>query len=100
MPRRVVFAPEANAQLVDLYAYLARKASPAIAERYVSGIIDACERLTRFPMRGTERSDVRPGLRVVGYKRRTAIAFAVQEREVVILGVFYGGQDLSARLGD
>jgi len=44
-------------------------------------------------MRGTQRDDVRPGLRVTNYKGRAVIAFTVDADRVSILGVFYGGQD-------
>jgi toxin ParE1/3/4 len=43
--------------------------------------------------RGRVRDDIRPGLRVVGFLRRVTIAFAVGEAEVIILRVFYRGQD-------
>ena len=39
------------------------------------------------------RDDIRPGLRVINYKKRTVIAYAVLNDLVSILGVFYGGQD-------
>jgi toxin ParE1/3/4 len=52
------------------------------------------------PHRGTQRDDLWPGLRIVPFKKRTAIAFEIDEdREVVkILRVFYGGQDYAAVL--
>ena len=41
------------------------------------------------------RDDVRPGLRITHYKKRTVIAFAVdvQAEQISILGLFYGGQN-------
>ena len=44
-------------------------------------------------MRGTQRDDIRPGLRVTNYKGRAVIALTVDADRVSILGVFYGGQD-------
>ncbi len=35
----VVFTPEAEAQLLSLYRFIAARATPAVAQRYVSGII-------------------------------------------------------------
>lgn len=52
MKFRVVFAPEAEEQLAELYRYIAAAASPGIAERYVSAIITYCELLDTFPLRG------------------------------------------------
>jgi toxin ParE1/3/4 len=63
VPHQVVFAPEAEAQLVALYRYIAQEASPDIAERFTGAIIEHCEKLESFPRRGTPRDDLRPGLR-------------------------------------
>ena len=59
-----------------------------------------CESLCTFPHRGTMRDDIRPGLRITHYKKRTVIAFDVEADQVAILGVFYGGQDYEALLQD
>jgi toxin ParE1/3/4 len=100
MPYTVVFAPEAEAQLVELYGYIAAKASPEIAERYANSVVTYCEAMQTFPHRGTRRDDVRPGLRITHYKRRTVIAFSVDDASmrVSILGVYHGGQDYETRL--
>jgi toxin ParE1/3/4 len=44
-------------------------------------------------MRGAQRNDIRPGLRVFGFRRRGSIAFEVKAEVVTILGIFYGGQN-------
>ena len=49
-------------------------------------------------MRGMARDDLRPGLRVVGFRRRVTIAFAITEETVEILGIYYGGRDYEALL--
>ena len=97
---QVVFTPEAQTQLHELYWYIAEKASPEVADRYTSGIIDFCESLVKFPHRGNTRNDVRPGLRVTNYKRRTVIAFAILEEQVSIIGVYYGGRSYERDLKD
>ncbi|MBK5938301.1 type II toxin-antitoxin system RelE/ParE family toxin [Halochromatium roseum] len=98
MSHRVVFSPEAEDQLVALYRYIADAASPEIAARYTEAIVSYCEGLRTFPHRGTQRDDIRPGLRVTNYKKRAVIAFAVDDDIISILGVFYGGQDYEAAL--
>jgi toxin ParE1/3/4 len=95
---RIVFAPEANDQLVELYHYVAKRGSPAVAASFTGAIVDYCERLAQFPRRGTKRDDIRPGLRTVGFRRRVTIAFAVNETAVTILGAFYGGRDFESSL--
>lgn len=71
-----------------------------MAARYTSAVVETCERLALFPMRGVPRDDIRPGLRVTHHRGRTLIAYAVDEaaRLVSVIGVFYGGQDLDAAL--
>lgn len=96
----VKFSPEAMEQLADLYQYIAFEASPEIALGYTEAIVNYCENLCIFPLRGTARDDVRPGLRVTNYKKRAVIAFAVEKDLVYIVGIFYGGQDYESRLSE
>lgn len=100
MKYRVIFSPEAEEQLAELFHYIAAAASPGIAERYINDIITYCETLDTFPLRGAQRDDIRPGLRVTNYKGRTVIAFDVDAQQVSIIGVFYGGQDYETALQD
>lgn len=93
MSYHVVFSPEAQEQLAELYHHIAEAASPVVAARYTEAIVSYCESLRTFPLRGTKRDDVRPGLRITNYKKRTVIAFDVDADHVSIIGLFYGGQD-------
>lgn len=93
MTYSVIFTPEAEEQIVALYRYIADAGFPAAAERYTSAIVSYCERLKDFPHQGTRRDDIRPGLRITNYRKRAVIAFAVEETQVSIIGVFYGGQN-------
>jgi toxin ParE1/3/4 len=96
--RRLVVTPEAKAQLNNLYEYLAREASLEIATRYIDAVMVRIAGLTSFPHRGTARSDIRPGLRTVPFRRRLTIAYAVTPREVRILGIARAGQDVKEML--
>jgi toxin ParE1/3/4 len=89
----VSFRPLAEADLVRLYDYIAEASGPAVAGAYVNRIEAACLALESFPERGTRRDDIRPGLRLMGFERRATIMFQVTEHEVVIVRIFYGGQD-------
>lgn len=100
MKYRVVFSPEALEQLAELYRYIAEAASPDVAAQYTEAIVSDCESLRMFPLRGTQRDDVRPGLRITNYKKRAVIAFDVDTGVVSIIGVFYGGQDYETILRD
>lgn len=100
MPYGVVFTPEAAVQLEAIYTYIADKAGTDIALRFTDAIINYGEGFTTFPRRGTLRNHLRPGLRVVGFKKRAAIAFAVLDKTIAIVGIFYGGQDVEGALGE
>lgn len=96
----VIFSSEAEAQLDALYEYIAANSGETRADAFVTQIISFCRGLAAFPERGTERVDLRPDLRVIGFRRRVAIAFTSHEGTVVILGVYYGGQNYEAILRD
>ncbi|AXI83703.1 type II toxin-antitoxin system RelE/ParE family toxin [Xylella taiwanensis] len=100
MSYKVVFSPETEEQLAKLYRYIAAAASPDIAAHYTEAIVSYCESLGTFPLRGTMRNDVRPGLRITHYRKRVVIAFDVVDNLVSIIGVFYGGQDYETILHD
>jgi toxin ParE1/3/4 len=98
MEHRIVFHSQAKAELEKLYEHIAERASPAIAWNFVDGIRDHCNRLSTFPVRGTERTEIMPGLRIVGYRRTVSIAFAVESDRVLILGIFYDGRNITPEL--
>jgi plasmid stabilization system protein ParE len=95
----VVFTPEVEEQLVELYRYIATEASPAVAAKFTSAIVEFCEGLGNFPHRSVRRDDIRPGLYVTQYKSRVVIAYSVDDDAVVVIGVFYGGRDFETILG-
>lgn len=100
MKRRVVFSPEAQGDLLQLYDFVAGWAGNARALGYVERISAHCTGFADFPERGARRDDIRPGLRVSGFERRVAIAFTVAADAVTILRVLYGGRDLEAAFDD
>ncbi len=97
-PRDIVFAPEAEADLLWIYDTIAAAADPATAFRYIQRIEQKCGRLELGSERGTKRDDVRPGLRIIGFERRATIAFTATAERVEILRVFYGGVNWEERL--
>ena len=94
----VVFSPEVEAQVVALYEYIAAHASPAIAEKYTSAIVERCEQLGEMPLIGLARDDIRRGLRTTFFRKRVVIAYSVSAKTVTILAIFYGGQDYGTLL--
>ncbi|MDE1916828.1 MAG: type II toxin-antitoxin system RelE/ParE family toxin [Sphingomonadales bacterium] len=97
---RIAFTPEARNQLAELDDYITAASSPGIARRFTNGILDHVAGFAEFPHRGTPRDGIRPGLRTTTWRRRVTIAYAVDGDVVVVLGLFYGGQDFVTLLGD
>jgi plasmid stabilization system protein ParE len=98
MAYRIVFTPEARDQLDHLHSYIASASDAEIALRFADGILDHIATLSEFPQRGTPRDDLRPGMRTLAWRRRVTIAFVVEESDVVVIGIFYGGRDLATLL--
>ena len=92
MPHKIVFRRAAENDLRELYDYIAAQGGRGVAGRYVARIEAACLRLAEFPERGTRRDELLPGLRIIGFERRAAIAFIAEADTVRIIRVFYGGR--------
>lgn len=97
--RPVRFVRAARRDLENIYRYIAADSTDERAQAYIDRIVDWCESLNKFPERGADYSDTRPGMRVAGFERRVSIAFAVKPSEVAILRVLYGGQDVERAIG-
>lgn len=64
------------------------------AARRILGIRAAAERLVTFPIRGTGRDDILPGVRYIAIDRAVYwFDFDEKKKRVRILAVFFGGQD-------
>jgi toxin ParE1/3/4 len=97
------FTPEAERQLNELDDWITKRASPDIAQRFVSAILDHIETIPAFPYAGRARR--RPARNAADhFKNRTLVAYEADESSgelvVNILGVFHGGQDWEAALGE
>lgn len=104
MTGRINFAAEAERQLNELDDWITKVASVNIARRFVSAILDHIDGILVFPLAGRARDDVRAGMRTTTFRKRTLVAYEVDEScgELVvnILGVFHGGQDWETALGE
>lgn len=97
---RIIFTPLAERHIDKLHEYIRTHASEERADRYIGRIVEFCNGLTTFPMRGIQRDDVLPGLRVTGFERRVTIAFVIMADVVLIEGIFYRGRDFETALRD
>lgn len=99
MARKVVFRAAAERDLTKLYRDIRdQRGEPTVAIDYIRRIRAYCEGFSELPERGAKRDDIRPGLRIIGFERRVAIAFTFDERHVRIGRIFYGGRNYEALL--
>ncbi len=84
----------AKQDIIETAEYLADFTSEAGVLRILRGLLETCRSLRIFPYRGTIRSDLKPRMRVISYKRTASIVFRIEEdkRKVIILGVAYAGK--------
>ena len=59
---RLIFAPEADDDLMEIARYIAKRNLPA-AERFIDAVYDTGERLAGHPETGRARNELAPGVR-------------------------------------
>lgn len=59
--------------------------------RFTDSIVAFCEDIATLPLQGKARDDIRPGLRIIGYRRRVVIVFLALGEVVVIVGSLKAG---------
>jgi toxin ParE1/3/4 len=89
----VIWRPEARSDLLALYDWIAERADPGTALEYTSKVEAHAETLSAFPHRGTPHDEREPGFRTISYRRRTVIAYRVEDGGVVIVRIIHAGQD-------
>lgn len=100
MKYRITFSARATSDLTNLFDYLLKQTSEKTSRHFVEGIYNYCLEFDTFPQRGLQRDDIRPGLRLVGYRRHACIAFAVIDDEVVILRILMRGQNVGREISE
>ena len=95
---KIVFRPQAEADLFALYRYIATASGAKRAESYITRIEHTCMALTNFPERGTRRDDLAPGIRTIGFEQRVTIAFRVLDHVVEIVAIAYAGRNFEREL--
>lgn len=92
---RLVFRPEARADLTAIYRFIASDA-PRAARQFTNAIRSRLKILATYPDVGAARNWISPGLRILPLPGRIVVAYQVAATEVIILRIFYGGQDYEA----
>lgn len=85
----------AEADLAEIWAYIASEASEEIASRFVAAIKVAFEPLRHFPLAAPAREGLAPSLRVT-FHNPYAIYYKPLPDAVVIIRVLHGARDVTA----
>ena len=97
----VSLRPGAIEDLKDIYDWIVSESGhPQIAGNLIGRILDRCESLAAFPMKGRARDDLQPGVRILPFERIAVIAYRILAGEIEVINVFYGGRDYEAFLID
>ena len=95
--KRLVFRPEAENDLVDLYRYIAQASgSIETAFRFTERLRAACFNPEDFSERGAPRNDTKEGLRILTHERKTVAVYFVKGDQVIINNIFHAGRDWEA----
>jgi toxin ParE1/3/4 len=90
----VIFSSGARGDLSQLFEYIAKQSGSVRAFNYTEQIRAFCLGLATFPERGRQRDDLRPGLRLISFKRRVTIAYHISGTRVIIDRIAYAGRNI------
>src|SRR5205085_7979595 len=93
-PRRVVWAPRARADLIEIWRYFARVGSMEVADALLFDIERTAKRLLQYPLSGRARGEFAPGLRSV-LVHPHAIFYRISEQGIEIARVLHQRRDLT-----
>ncbi|WP_279598796.1 type II toxin-antitoxin system RelE/ParE family toxin [Methylobacterium sp. J-076] len=91
---RVTFRPQARNDLKAIFrTILERSQDTTTARRFTQRIKDRCDRIGDAPYGGRPRDDLELGLRSVPFEHSAVIIYRIDQGQVRIANVFYGGRD-------
>jgi len=91
----LVWSPEADEDLIDIWLYLAREASERVADRQLQDIDQACGTLQEWPYSGRPRDELLPGIRSVPV-HPYVVFYRVRNEAVEVVRVLHGHRDVDA----
>jgi toxin ParE1/3/4 len=98
----IVRSPEADEDLIEIWAYLAHEASDRVADNQLRDIEKACSTLKTWPYCGRKRDELLPSLRSIPV-HPFVVFYRVGEDAVEIVRVLHGRRDIDsifAKLSD
>jgi toxin ParE1/3/4 len=94
----LVWSPESEQDLLDIWTYSARTWSLETANKRLEAIYASCGQLTQWPFSGRARDEIRRGLRSVVIHPH--VVFYRVDMNVEIVRVLEGHRDLVAIFAD
>jgi toxin ParE1/3/4 len=98
-PSRLLWAPPADQDLLDIWAYYASEASEDVADNIVEQIVAVARRVHGLPMSGRPRHDLQAGLRAV-LAQPYVIFYRMTDADVEIVRVLHGRRDIAAEFAN
>jgi toxin ParE1/3/4 len=89
----VLWSPEAEEDMLEIWSYVAHEASPAFADRQLREIYERCATLESWPNAGRPRDELRTGIRsfpMASY----VIFYEIAEKNIWIVRVLHGNRDI------
>jgi toxin ParE1/3/4 len=93
--RELVYAPQAVADLEEIYSFIAQD-SPDRAAAFVADIRQRCHLLLDSPELGPRRPNLGKGVRIYPMRRRVVVVYVIRAAAIEVLRVFYAGRDYEA----
>ena len=97
--RPVIWSPEAEADLADIWRYYRDVAGQQMAEIRLRAIGKACSLLETHPLVGRARDEVRPGLRSV-LASPHVVFYRVNNESAQIVRILDGRRDIEDIFGE
>jgi toxin ParE1/3/4 len=98
-PNPIVWSPEAERDILDIWNYWAREAAIEVADNLLRAIDKVCTRLQEWPNSGRKRDELVAGLRSVPAPPNV-IFYRVRLDTVEIVRVLDGRRDIDAIFSD
>lgn len=93
-------SPAAEADLTEIWLYLAENASEQVADRIIDEISDTCQHLAQSPLIGRSRNELRKDLQ--SFPASTYLIFydVVAANHIVVRRVLHQRRDVDTLLGE
>src|ERR1700688_1643623 len=91
----VDWSPEAEQDLLAIWDYVAREASPDVADEQLRSLDRACEALAEWPHSGRARDELFRSVRSIAVEAYV-VFYRVGNSEIEIIRVLHGRRDVDA----